>query len=91
MRVRHGTNSVEDSNVAVAVRRMNTLADRQNQIVHTLMERDVSYGEALKQACKIIPIPRILSKFVLTNVLYEQANHYRPEPHMHYDWSRVEH
>ena len=91
MRVRHGMSNGEDSNVVVAVRRMNVLADRQNRVVDTLMERDVPYVEALKQACKIIPIPRILSKFVLTNVLYEQATHYRPESHMHYDWSRVEH
>ena len=91
MRVKHGTSSVEDSNVIVAVRRMNVLADRQNKVADTLMERGVTYVDALKQACKIIPIPRILSKFVLTNVLYEQATHYRPESHMHFDWSKVEH
>ena len=87
MRVKHGPSS----SVVQAVDRLNMLADRQNQIADTLMDRDVPYVEALKQACKIIPIPRILSKFVLTNVLYEKATHYRPEPHLHYDWSRVEH
>lgn len=87
MRAKHGANS----SVAQAVDRLNMLADSQNRIVDTLMERGVPYDEALKQACKIIPIPRLLTKYVLTNVLYEQATHYKPEPHMHYDWSQVEH
>ena len=91
MRVRHGTSSIGDSNVVVAVRRMNVLADRQNSIVDTLTARGVPYADAMGQACKTIPIPGLLTRFVLTNGLYEQATHYRPEPRRHYDWGRVEH
>ena len=78
-------------NVQQAVRKLNAIADQQNKIVDALMVRGVDYDLALENANKIIPIPPLLRKYVLTNMLYERANHYRPPQHMHYNWSKVEH